>query len=721
MARKIAQLFASLNSVTVDEAAGTIRNCAVMTAGPTIGHPFAIDATTLSQTADLINAAGGVKCRFKHPGQNGDSIQDDAGMVVGKLLAPVRMENGQIRGDIEIGDYARTLPGYGDARAYLLGIAQANPEAIGLSVVMVWEPEMVGGQPMARVSDVMACDFVGKPAANPNGLLAAGSNSPEIKTATVGMSPTDDTNRGTAARKNVMSAKLKAMLVALGCDPKSTDEQFKSYMEAMPTEQQGMLSALAADPKEPDGDETPDEAKKEEARMSAIVNLGKVFMTTAAKLGKVAELEAAIDASTVSGHSPAQARVAMLKAIETKAPEIKPTTGDGTHIRVGEDANCVSMLAAIPDSIRLRAGLEVKGASDRAAMLGALPVVDQARHFLAMLGVADVWNMSRARVAELALSPKRLMNDYPRVAMLAQSTSDFPYLLANAITKQVLQDYRAAESQWPKFCRKGFVPDFKTAYRTGLSDASPLVERKEGGTVQYAAIGERGESVQVVEYIGGLRFTRKAMVNDDLNQLSRIPQLIVIPAKALEDTAAFAVLSGNANMADGVPLCHATHANLVTTPGNEAPSLASVKAMVTLMAKQKAPKGLYLDIFPKFAIVPADIAAEAMQFFNSTILMPTALGSTSAKKLEGTSNPYAGRFEVISSSRLSTVSAAAWYMLADFRQGVDTIEMVFLQDEPEPVVRQETDFDTEDVKIAVRHSVAAKAVEYRGIVANPGQ
>jgi hypothetical protein len=58
---------------------------------------------------------------------------------------------------------------------------------------------------------------------------------------------------------------------------------------------------------------------------------------------------------------------------------------------------------------------------------------------------------------------------------------------------------------------------------------------------------------------------------------------------------------------------------------------------------------------------------------------------------------------------------------ADYRDGqIDTIEVCFLADEPEPVAKQETDFDTEDVKFAIRHTVAAKAIDFRGMTKQAG-
>ncbi len=59
--------------------------------------------------------------------------------------------------------------------------------------------------------------------------------------------------------------------------------------------------------------------------------------------------------------------------------------------------------------------------------------------------------------------------------------------------------------------------------------------------------------------------------------------------------------------------------------------------------------------------------------------------------------------------------------MADYRDGqIDTGEVAFLDDEPEPVARQETEFDTEDLKFAIRHTLAAAALGWQGFYKNVG-
>jgi len=82
-------------------------------------------------------------------------------------------------------------------------------------------------------------------------------------------------------------------------------------------------------------------------------------------------------------------------------------------------------------------------------------------------------------------------------------------------------------------------------------------------------------------------------------------------------------------------------------------------------------------------------------------------------------NIWSGRLEKVFNPRLDASNPAGWYLSADPNQ-IDTIAVVFLEEEQTPVVKQETEFDTEDLKFAVRHSVVAKAIDYRGLFYNDG-
>ena len=95
---------------SVDRAgAGALRNVSIISAGPARGHGFIVDDAMLQQTADAINAAGGVKVRLTHPW-----LEDGVLYRLGRAVKGARVEttaNGnKVRGDIVFGKYAAKSP-----------------------------------------------------------------------------------------------------------------------------------------------------------------------------------------------------------------------------------------------------------------------------------------------------------------------------------------------------------------------------------------------------------------------------------------------------------------------------------------------------------------------------------------------------------------------------------------------------------------------------------
>lgn len=176
-------------AVSVDAKNGVIKNVSLMTIGQAQGWGFDIDATTLDQLVALVQKnPEGVKSRFKHPeiktvrNANNELTQhvgDDTGTMVGRIKN-ARIEGNCARGDVHLGTYATMVPGLGNVRDYLLSFADEDPQGIGMSAMFGFHVDPITDQfgnvisRPARLEDLDGIDFVGKPAANPNGLLSAG-------------------------------------------------------------------------------------------------------------------------------------------------------------------------------------------------------------------------------------------------------------------------------------------------------------------------------------------------------------------------------------------------------------------------------------------------------------------------------------------------------------------------------------------------------------------
>lgn len=158
---------------------GRINGLSLITKGEALGHDFWIDETTLDQVAEQ---AEGSKGRWTH----GNLCADGLGTHLG------RWENVKRLGDSVVGDFAfsptaKNVKPEGlavDAPAYLMDLAERDPDAAGVSTVLELADfdleklseadKKAGKQPrrFARTKDTPRADFVGDPAANPEGLFA---------------------------------------------------------------------------------------------------------------------------------------------------------------------------------------------------------------------------------------------------------------------------------------------------------------------------------------------------------------------------------------------------------------------------------------------------------------------------------------------------------------------------------------------------------------------
>ena len=116
--------------------AGYIKNFAVITKGEALGHGAWVDDTFVAQVAEqLAFAKKGIKARYTHPNQCGDSLSKGLGRVFYRLS-----EDGKVRGDLHFWKAAHKTPD-GDLAGFLIDMAEDDPEAFGASISFLRDAE----------------------------------------------------------------------------------------------------------------------------------------------------------------------------------------------------------------------------------------------------------------------------------------------------------------------------------------------------------------------------------------------------------------------------------------------------------------------------------------------------------------------------------------------------------------------------------------------------
>ncbi len=388
--------------------------------------------------------------------------------------------------------------------------------------------------------------------------------------------------------------------------------------------------------------------------------------------------------------------VAAVKIFDALAARNTPV-GAGAHtgnFEVGEEARD-KFRAAAGDGLLLRSGIVIDHAAPGAADFRGRTIMDICRAALDHAGI-DTRGLSRRQLVGRALT--------------SGSTSDFPFLMSALVSKHLINAYNEWPATWRPFVAIVDAVDFKDIYGIKLSEAPDLAEMDENGEYQTANFLENQEKYAVVSKGRIISLTRQMIINDDLRAFTRIPTLFGAAARRMESAAVYGLINSNPVLNDGKALFATAHHNLAGTPA--ALGTTTLGVARAAMRKQTGLNGAHIDVTPAFLLTPVELETDAEVLLRSTALPDD-------NKSAGVYNPWAGKLTPISDPYLSDASATAFYILAHPNQ-VATIEAAYLEGEANPYVDQEIDFDSDALKIKVRHEFGAGVVDHVGIYKNAG-
>ncbi|OJT41514.1 ClpP-like prohead protease/major capsid protein fusion protein [Serratia plymuthica] len=287
------------------------------------------------------------------------------------------------------------------------------------------------------------------------------------------------------------------------------------------------------------------------------------------------------------------------------------------------------------------------------------------------------------------------------------SSSDFGNILMDVAHKSALLGWEDANETFDRWTRKGTLTDFKTAHRVGLGALDKLREVKPGAEYKYITVGDKGEAIALATYGELFSIDRQTIINDDMDMLTRIPQMMGGAARYTVGELVWAVLTSNPAMSDGKALFSADHKNLVKQPLT-IDGLDKARQAMLLQTNDKRK----LNIRPAFMLTPVALESKANQLIKS-VSVPGADANS------GISNPIQNFVEVIAEARLDDNSAEAWYLTA--AQGKDTIEVAYLDGIDAPYLEQQQGFTVDGAAFKVRIDAGVAPLDYRGLVKSTGK
>jgi hypothetical protein len=287
-------------------------------------------------------------------------------------------------------------------------------------------------------------------------------------------------------------------------------------------------------------------------------------------------------------------------------------------------------------------------------------------------------------------------------------TSDFPYILANVANKTLRAAYEAAPRTFAPFARQTLAPDFKMMARVQLGDAPSLDKVNESGEFKRGSVNEAREQYGLATYGKVVAINRQVIINDDLGAFTRLLEMFGRAAADLESDTVWGILTNNPNMGDGVALFHASHGNLASS--GAAISVTTLGSGRAALRQMKGLNGRFINIIPKYLLVPSAQETTAQQFVTATNVVYSKNGDI---------NPFAGSLHVIAEPRLDAASSSSWYLAGDPSQ-IDTIEYAYLEGNEGVYLESRIGFDVDGIELKARLDFAAKAIDWRGFWKNPG-
>lgn len=378
-----------------------------------------------------------------------------------------------------------------------------------------------------------------------------------------------------------------------------------------------------------------------------------------------------------------------------------PIPSGGTSVEITGDDPLVHERAGIEEALLNRMAPDHFKLSDKGKKYRGMNMLRVAEVFLSARGVRTT-HLTPMQLAGAALGLSERTGGM-------HTTSDFANLLADLPNKILQKAYEEAPQTFAPIVRRVSLSDFKPSRLLQLGEAPALLEVLEHGEFTSGTIGEAKETLQLKTYGRKFAITRQALINDDTDAFARVPLAFGRQARNLESDLVWAIITANALMGDGVALFSAaTHGNLAAVAA--AIAIGPLGIARSSMRQQKGVDTVTpLNVAPKYLLVPTALETVADQFVAVNLTPNT----------NATVNPFAGKLTVIAEPRLDANSVTAWYLAGD-PNSVGVIVLATLDGESGPMVESRVGFDVDGLEIKVRHDVAAKAEDWRGLFKNAG-
>src|SRR3990167_1083114 len=286
---------------------------------------------------------------------------------------------------------------------------------------------------------------------------------------------------------------------------------------------------------------------------------------------------------------------------------------------------------------------------------------------------------------------RAIESNYPGLITIseAHTTSDFPLLTGDVIDRMMLARYREFPSPWRQFAKVSTLRDFRTVRRIALDGAedrwNDVAEQAE---IDYAAMSETGYSYAPLKYAKGVKISFEALMNDDLDAFSTIPDRLGRGgARTINHFATSLYVDTNGPHAS---LYTSGNGNIVT--GNPVLSVAALNTAFSILGAMTDSDGEPIVVEEAILVTPPQLRATAQNIMNQISVDVVEAGGTANQTVRG-DNWIRGNLSHVIDPYISIVAATAdgatmWALFASPSVGRPALEVGTLQGFSEPQLYQ---------------------------------
>jgi ATP-dependent protease ClpP protease subunit len=315
----------------------------------------------------------------------------------------------------------------------------------------------------------------------------------------------------------------------------------------------------------------------------------------------------------------------------------------------------------------------------------------------------------------------------------AQGSGDFANVFLDVANKVMAKAWESVPTTYQVWTSSDTIPDFRTKNIIRLSEMGDVKEMLEGEGFPYTSMKDSKETASLKTYGVTWGISRKAIINDDLNALTNVPEKLARSMRRKINRLVYVTTYGTSmagpTMAEtNAALLSSTNKNFVADTSGAAPSTVTLATLRQKMMKQTLPEPdggqsdvQYTNIPPKFILYHSNLDVTVNQLLRATYDTDT---TASLKP----NMPFIQGLVPIWDPVLDELMDAAtdphvgWYLIAA-PEDIATCCVYSLTGSTMPTIRTRASDVGEPLGTAwdIYHDVGIGFPDYRGIAGNYGE